>query len=104
VEPVRVPSEAPKAKPLRHRAPERNARELPGGRGFLRVVQGGKSPQPPASPEPSPETPPPAPEAPAKPAATPVPDDRQLSLLDWRPKPPPNPLPPKGTQLSLFDR
>jgi hypothetical protein len=93
------PCETSERKPLEHRKPETTARELPNGRGFLRVVQGGKDA--PSSPPPEAPTPPPtAPavpsvEAPALPSTAPV-DDRQLSLLAWRPKPP-----PKG-QLSLF--
>lgn len=50
VEPVAKPVKAP----LTHRTPEGTARELPGGRGFLRVVQGGgeapRAPVPPTTP------------------------------------------------------
>jgi hypothetical protein len=92
------PSEAPTAKPLRLRTPKGTARELPGGRGFLRVVPGGKSPSPAPTPEATP-----VPVAPAMAPPTAQADDRQLSLLDWRPHPA-KPSPPKGTQLSLFDK
>ena len=61
------------------------ARPLAGG-GWLRAVDGGKG----APPAPRPEEPPP--EA----------DDRQLTIWDFKPRHA-KPLPPKGTQLSLFD-
>lgn len=90
------PCEEPTVRPLALRpgimAP---ARELPNGRGFLRVVQGGKAP----GSDPTPEWPAPAlPAPPMTPAARPV-DERQLDLFAWRPRP----LPPPGTQLSMFD-
>lgn len=37
-------------KPLAHRRPEATSRELPGGRGFLRVVKPGCGPVAPTSP------------------------------------------------------
>lgn len=85
------PCEAPQKKPLAPRVPESTARELPNGRGFLRVVPSGA----PAVAPPAPVTPPPAPIAPvavaasgasAPPVETLV-DDRQLDLLAWRPTP-----------------
>jgi IS1 family transposase len=98
-------SEAPVAQPLKLQArpgeAQTPARELPNGRGWLRVVDGGKTAAP------SPGTPPAAPAvavvevpaaAPIAPVASTAPDalPGQLSLLDWRPKP----LGPR--QLSLF--
>ncbi len=80
-----------------------SARELPNGRGWLRVVDGNGAPSAPsAGPAPAgtPQAAPPVPASAAAPDCAPV-DDRQLSLLDWKPRPA-NPLPPKGTQLSLF--
>ncbi len=94
-----VPAEKPEAQPLRHRIPVETARELPAGRGFLRVVQGGKSPVVPPSPAPSPPSTPVAVPPVVVPAALDVPpvaDDRQLDLLAWKPKP------RKLGQLSLF--
>jgi IS1 family transposase len=90
---------APRTRPLTARKPEGTSRELPGGRGYLRVVRGAKS----APPEPRPETPPPAPMAAADPSveasavasAAPV-DDRQLDLFAWKPKP------REPHQLNLF--
>ncbi|XXY54564.1 hypothetical protein WME91_25875 [Sorangium sp. So ce269] len=83
---------APSAKPLAPRKPEGTARELPGGRGFLRVVQGGAAPTPPVAPAP----PPPAPVPVAAVPSAPVEPAGQLDLLSWRPK-------PRGpVQLSLF--
>lgn len=94
--------DAPTKKPLRAQKPEETARELPNGRGFLRVVQGGAAPVAPAAPLP---VPPQAPAVASAGTSTPEPvqaiDDRQLNLLSWRPKAKP-PLPPPGTQLSLF--
>lgn len=72
----------PEKAPLAHRAPEGTARELPNGRGFLRVVAGRQetapAPPPPASVATS--------EASAAPSAGPA-DDRQLDLFSWKPKP-----------------
>lgn len=85
--------EKPKAKPLAHREPEGPARELPNGRGFLRLV-GGK-----ASPAPAPIAPPPTP-TPVAPQAIATGQEEpsgQLDLLSWRPPP------PKKGQLSLFE-
>jgi hypothetical protein len=83
----------PRAKPLAPRIPEGPARELPNGRGFLRIVPSGGAP--PAAPPPAP-APPATPAVAASsgalvlPAAPPAPvDDRQLDLLGWRPKPKP---------------
>ena len=88
------PCEAPARQPLAPRVPETTHRELPGGRGFLRVVYGGKASQ-------SASTPPAAPVLSARveaSAAGAAPREawEQLDLLAWRPTPP-----PKG-QLSLF--
>lgn len=88
---------APVAVALTHRKPEETARELPNGRGFLRALPGGKGPSAPPSPAPSPV----APAAPVVVAAPePAREMAQLDLLGWRPKP--KPLPPKGTQITLF--
>ncbi|WP_437649807.1 IS1 family transposase [Sorangium sp. So ce362] len=101
---------APSAKPLAPRKPEGTARELPGNRGFLRVVQGGAAPSPPVAPAPPPPAPEPVAPAPPPPAPEPVAalahvepsalaadQPRQLDLLSWRPKPR---IP---QQLTLFD-
>lgn len=85
--------EKPAKRPLAHRAPDVPARELPNGRGFLRVISGGKA----APPAPTPEAPTPAPVAPPPPVEEP---SEQMDLLAWRPRA--MPLPPKGTQLNLF--
>ena len=86
----------PVTRPLAHRQPEGIARELPNGRGFLRVV-GGKSGAPvPTAPAPAPTSVAPATAAPAPPA-TRATDDRQLDLFAWRPGP------REPRQLSLFE-
>jgi hypothetical protein len=91
-----APGAPPERKPLAPRVPEGPARELPNGRGFLRVVPGGKVPgattpaAPPPAPAPAPVT------APCK-ATAPAPADDvsgQLDLFAWRPRP---------RQLSLFN-
>jgi len=64
--------EVPKMQPLAHRKPEATSRELPGGRGFLRVVGAIVPPGGPTAP-----TPPPAPV------------QAQLGLFDRPPKQPP---------------
>jgi IS1 family transposase len=89
-----VPGERPSPKPLVIPRPDGTARELPGGRGWLRVVSGGSGAP---SPAPAPATPPAAPIS-MEPAADAT---GQLDLLSWRPKA--KPLPPLGAQLSLFD-
>ncbi|TKD03050.1 IS1 family transposase [Polyangium fumosum] len=88
------PCEPPERQPLAPRVPETTARELPNGRGFLRVVGGGKAS---AGSSHGPIMPPPvvAPAAPVEPVADPT---GQLDLLSWRPRSKPE---PKG-QLSLF--
>ncbi|MRG95593.1 transposase [Polyangium spumosum] len=86
------PCDPPAKEALRHREPESPARELPGGRGFLRLVGGGKGAEPRPHVEPPPVAPVPV-AAPVEPVADPT---GQLDLFAWRPKPP-----PKG-QLSLF--
>jgi IS1 family transposase len=88
-----VETPALKAQPLAPRKPETTARELPEGRGFLRMVPGGSGL---AAPSPSPETPPAAP-APAVVSVEPSADATgQLNLLTWKPR-----RLPAG-QLSLF--
>lgn len=83
------PCDPPAKQPLTMRVPEVTHRELPNGRGFLRVVDGGKA-KPVA---PTPIAPTPVPIA----VAAPVIDERgQLDLLSYRPKP------RKPEQLSLF--
>lgn len=100
-----VPDTAPPvAQALKSRKPAGPARELPNGRGFLRVVPNG-APSPGPTP-PGPATPPAAPAAPvpavasagSAPAAPPV-DDRQLDLFAWKPRPAKRLEP---GQLSLF--
>lgn len=87
------PCAPPERQPLAPRVPETTHRELPTGRGFLRVVDGGKTsqgaPTPPTAPVPSPAR------AEAS-GATPREAWEQLDLLAWRPKPH-----PQG-QLPLF--
>ncbi|WP_437980425.1 IS1 family transposase [Sorangium sp. So ce117] len=79
---------APNRKPLAPRKPEGTARELPGGRGFLRVVQGGAAPSPPSAPAPPPSPPKPAaPSSAAPDAVRPAGPPGQLDLLTWRPRP-----------------
>lgn len=68
----------PAKQPLAIRAPEVTHRELPNGRGFLRVVDGGKA----------------KPAAPTPIAPTPVPIAAKAVE--------PEPLPPRGAQLELF--
>lgn len=93
---------APNAQPLAPRKPETTSRELPNGRGFLRVVGSGAGP----APSPSPVMPPPAPPvAPAQPSPAVAAETGQLDLLSWRPKlvapiEPPKRLP--AGQLDLF--
>ncbi|MDC3962536.1 IS1 family transposase [Polyangium jinanense] len=76
---------------LAPRTPETTHRELPGGRGFLRIVEGGTGKG--APPAPTPEGPAPAHGAQVSaPGASPVaaPDENeQLDLFSWRPKGPP---------------
>jgi hypothetical protein len=90
----------PAAQPLTIPKPAETSRELPQGRGFLRALPGGKSPQ--GSPTPAAPTATPTPMV-AAPALSAAPTG-QLDLLAWRAPTPSAPpmLPPKGTQLSLF--
>lgn len=88
--------EKPRAKPLAYREPVTTARPLPSGRGFLRVV-----PSTPGGPAPAPPSPPPVEPAPAAPMPPQADASGQLDLLAWRPRAA-KPLPPLGSQLSLF--
>lgn len=86
------PCDAPEKQPLAPRIPETTHRELPAGRGFLRVVDGGK-----AKPANVPTTTPPVTPAPIVVAAPVIDATGQLDLLSYQPKPRPM------VQLSLFD-
>lgn len=90
--------EKPVAQPLAHRAPVTTSRELPGGRGFLRVVGDGASP---VAPSPAPMPPPVAPAQPRVHVTVPVASGPagQLDLLAWV-APPPKPR--RYVQLDLF--
>ncbi len=84
-EAAREPEAKPEKKPLAHRTPEGTARELPNGRGFLRVIPGGGEP---SAPRPSPVTPPAAP-VPAVASGAPglVTDQNgQIDLFSWTPQ------------------
>jgi len=86
------PCEAPEKQALVSRVPEVTHRELPTGRGFLRVIDGGKVK--PVAPTPIAPTP-----APIAAVAVPVIDATgQLDLLSLR-----TPRKPGAIQLSLFD-
>jgi hypothetical protein len=78
-----TPCEAPTKQALASRVPEVTHRELPAGRGFLRVVDGGKS-----SPKaPTPIAPTPAPVAAVASFVEPeLPRWTQLDLLSWKPR------------------
>lgn len=97
--------EKPTPKPLTIPKPEGPARELPGGRGWLRVVGGGDGP---VALSQGPATPPASPAMAAavvtstEPVALPVEPSPQLDLFSWKSRPARG-LPPLGTQLSLFD-
>ncbi len=97
-----APVEKPVAQPLAHRVPVTTSRELPGGRGFLRVVGGASSPSSPAPTSPAP-VPPPAVAAvePRVHVTVPVASGPagQLDLLAWV-APPPKPR--RYAQLDLF--
>jgi len=91
-------AEKPEPKPLAIPRPEEPARELPGGRGFLRLVPTGSAvPRPrPSEPPPVAGPPVPAPVTPAGPA--------QLGLFDPRPTRPVTTLDPRPTQqMDLFE-
>jgi IS1 family transposase len=96
--------EKPTPKPLTIPRPEGTTRELPAGRGWLTVLDGGKgSPSPSPAPTPSPE--PVAMAAPVvAPAATPAAEPKgQLDLFGWTPRPMAPAVAPKPVgQLSLF--
>ena len=110
-----APAPKPQPKPLAYRTPEVPARELPNGRGWLRLISGGKGGAPSApSPDPSPAAPAGPMVAPAElpaPVAAPVEmpatssaegaGPEQLDLLSWRPTPKAS-VPASG-QLWLFD-
>jgi IS1 family transposase len=87
----------PERQPLAHRAPVTTARELPNGRGFLRVVGASSGPSaPPVAPVP----PPVAPRAVAAVAPIAVADaNGQLDLLSWVA---PVPKPRRYVQMDLF--
>ncbi|MDC3962651.1 transposase [Polyangium jinanense] len=89
------PCESPAPVPLVPRVPETTHRELPSGRGFLRVVDGGKGKPSEAPRAPTPPAAPPARvgtgEAPREPLPPP---GTQLDLFAWRPRP---------RQLAFFD-
>ena len=93
-----APSEKAVAQPLAHRAPTVTSRELPGGRGFLRVVGGASSP---SSPTPGPTPPPVAPVEPRVHVTVPVSSGPagQMDLLAWI-APPARPR--RYVQLDLF--
>lgn len=75
------PCDPPVKQPLAPRVPETTHRALPTGRGFLRVVDGGKAK--PAAPTPIAPTP-----APVAAVAAPVADTNgQLDLFSWQPTP-----------------
>jgi IS1 family transposase len=94
------PCDVPEKKPLAPRKPEGPARELPNGRGFLRLVPAAGGP---VAPPPDHGAPPAAP-AVQTPAVAPVEPSAdatgQFDLFAWKPKA--RPLPPPGSQLSLF--
>ncbi|MCC6553008.1 MAG: transposase, partial [Polyangiaceae bacterium] len=86
-------AEKPEPKPLAIPKPEGPARELPGGRGFLRLVTEPTPAlkRPPRMPDPPPVSPVvPAPEPAAEPSG-------QLDLFAWRPRP------AESRQMDLFD-
>ena len=97
-----APVAKPVAGPLAHRAPEGPARELPNGRGFLRVVGGGSSP---AKPSPAPVPPPVAPAAPREHITVPIASgpEGQMDLLAWRAPPAPPAPPPKPRRMGQLD-
>jgi len=77
-------TETPEKETLAPRVPETTSRELPSGRGFLRVVQGGKAAPVAPAPVPPPATPIAASVAPM---VEPVADaNGQLDLLSWKPR------------------
>jgi hypothetical protein len=86
-----APCGTPERKPITIPTPATTARELPNGRGFLRVAPGGSGP---AAPTPAPASPPAAP-SPAAPPVTPSPSP---------PGAPPSPTgaPPSPTGTPCF--
>jgi IS1 family transposase len=87
----------PVPQPLVHPKPPGPSRELPNGRGFLRLVHGGASPAPaPAPAAPTLVRPEQGPASAGPPAA--VDEAEQLDLFAWKPEP------REPAQLDLFDR
>jgi len=100
------PCETPSRKPLMHRTPEAPARELPNGRGFLRLVSGGggappatasRSPPPAPPPPPMKQTPHPRPVGDGSAPTAPAEPSGQLDASSSKPSP------RAPMQLSLFD-
>ena len=90
------PREKPEVTALAFRKPATTARELPEGRGFLRMVPGTDvAPTAPAMP---PDAPLPAGAAPVAPTGSAAPASGQLDPPAWKPRE----VPAKGTQLKLF--
>ncbi|WP_437979229.1 hypothetical protein WMF11_25295 [Sorangium sp. So ce295] len=87
--------EEPQPQPLAIPKPEGPARELPAGRGWLRVLPGGSAPSAPSAPQPPPVAPVATPTA-VEPAGPPPESSRQLDLFAWRPRP------RTPVQMSLF--
>jgi IS1 family transposase len=96
-----APVEKPVAQPLAHRTPVTTSRELPGGRGFLRVVGGTSSPTGPAPTSPGPMPPTVAAIDARVHVTVPVASgpDGQLDLLSWV-APPVKPR--RYVQMDLF--
>ena len=84
-----VPHTKPEAGPLAHRAPQGPGRELPGGRGFLRLITEPMPTRKVAPGFPKPPPPPAAPTAhvePASPGIVQARDPEQLSLFNDDPE------------------
>ncbi|MDI1481456.1 transposase [Polyangium sp. y55x31] len=89
-----APCAPPEKQLLAPRVPETTARELPNGRGFLRVVDGGKAKPSDAPRAPTPPAAPPARVATGEPPREELPPRGTQLEFDWRPKP---------RQMDLFD-